>query len=727
MTNQHRPSDTRRRRTPTVLQMEAVECGAACLGMILGFYGRFIPLEELRLLCGVSRDGSKVSNLIKVARSLGMISRGLRKEPAQLRLIPLPQIVFWNFNHFVVVEGFRRGQVYLNDPATGPRIVDEVEFDQSFTGVVLTFEPGPEFQRGGRRPSILAALRRRFIGLHAAIIYLILVGLALIVPGLVIPVFSSIFVDNFLVGGMKSWLKPLLVGMLLTALLRMALTWLESYYLLRVQTHIALSSASKFFWHALQLPVEFFIQRSAGEISGRVALNDRVAVLLSGDLARAVLNVITLVFFALLMCSYNVKLTLLSIGIVSINFLALRVITRRTEDVSQKLSIDAGKVMGTSMNGLMLMETIKASGGENEFFSQLAGHLAKYVVSEQEIARLGLLLGLLPSLLNTLNNALVLGIGGLLVVEGNLTLGQLVAFQSLVTNFVGPVTTLVGIGGKLQEAKGDMNRLDDVMQYPVDPWVAHCRLSSEPGAAMTSKLNGQVELRNIEFGYNRGDPPLIQGLSLTIRPGERVAIVGPSGCGKSTISKLVMGLYTPWSGEILFDGKPRVSIGRYQFSHSVAMVDQDVVLFEGTIRNNLTLWDTSIAEADMLQAAKDACIDEVIQSRLGGFDAMLEEGGRNFSGGQRQRLEIARALTGNPRVLVLDEATSAIDPISDKAIDDNLRRRGCACLIIAHRLSTIRDADEIIVLDCGRMVERGTHEDLFAMEDGYYHRLLTQL
>jgi NHLM bacteriocin system ABC transporter peptidase/ATP-binding protein len=717
--------DTPRYRTPSVLQMEAVECGAASLAMVLAYYKRFASLEELRLLCGVTRDGTKASNVLKAARTFGMTAKGYKKEPHELRGMKLPQIVFWNFNHFVVVEGFIKGKVYLNDPAAGPRVVSDDEFDQSFTGVVLTFEAGPDFKPGGRKPNVIDALKKRFVGMTPAVVYLVLVGLALVVPGLVIPVFSSIFVDKFLVGGLTGWLKPLLVGMAVTALLKMALTWLQSYYLLRVQTQLALSSASKFFWHALRLPVEFYTQRSAGEISTRVGINDRVAALLSGDLAQAVLNVITAIFFAMLMFFYDVTLTLISVAIVSINLVVMRLISRRMKEASQKLAIDGGKVIGASMNGLMVMETVKASGSESDFFAKWAGFQAKYVNSEQAVTRIGLVLGSLPGLLSAANNVLVLGIGGLHVINGQLSIGQLVAFQALVGSFIGPVTALVGLGNKLQEVQGDMNRLDDVMQYPTDPWLSQARLGSDAGTSVPPKLEGYVELKQVTFGYNRADFPLIEKLDLRVEPGQRVALVGPSGCGKSTVSRLVMGLYSPWEGEILFDGKPRLSYGRYEFSNSVALIDQDIMLFEGTFRDNLTMWDKSIPEADIIQAAKDACIHDVILARPGGYDSRIEEGGRNMSGGQRQRIEIARALATNPRVLVLDEATSALDVVTEKLIDDNLRRRGCACIIIAHRLSTIRDADELLVLAHGHLMERGTHDELMNSETGFYKRLVT--
>jgi NHLM bacteriocin system ABC transporter peptidase/ATP-binding protein len=730
----HGARKPKRTRTPTVLQMEAVECGAASLAMVLGFHRRWVALEELRLKCGVTRDGSKASNVLKAARGYGMIARGFKREPAELRAMPLPMVVFWNFNHFLVVEGFAAGRVFLNDPGSGRRAVPDAEFDQSFTGVVLTFEPGPDFTPGGSAPSVWAALGRRCAGLSDAIAYLVLAGLALVVPGLLLPVFSSAFIDRVLVSGLQDWWRPLILGVALTAGVRAALTWLQGYYLLRARTRLALAAASRFFWHALRLPVEFYTQRSPGEIGARLAINDRVAATLTGDLAQALLAVLQALFFALVMFFYDIPLTLVSLTVAALNVAVMAALARRTREASQRLAIDSGRVVGASMNGLLVMETLKSCGGESGFFARWAGYQARLSNSEQAMARSALVPGALPGLLAGLNAALLLGVGALRVMDGHLSIGMLVAFQSLSASFIGPVQSLVALGRKMLELEGDMHRLDDVTDYAEDPWTAQPGVRApmaaevEGGAAgapaAAARLQGRVEFRDVSFGYNRTDVALIENFSLVLEPGKRVAVVGPSGCGKSTVSRLLAGLYRPWEGQILFDGRPREEWGRFEFAAALALVDQDVVLFDGSVRDNITMWDRSLAEADVLRAARDACIHDAIMARPGGYEARMEEGGTNLSGGQRQRIEIARALVANPRVLVLDEATSALDADTEKRIDDNLRRRGCACLIIAHRLSTIRDADEIVVMSHGRIVERGTHAGLAAIAGGHYARLI---
>jgi NHLM bacteriocin system ABC transporter peptidase/ATP-binding protein len=708
----------RRVRTPTVLQMEAVECGAAALAIVLAFHRRWVPLEQLRVACGVSRDGSKASNVVKAARTFGLEAKGFKKEPGGLRGIQPPMILHWNFNHFVVLEGFGRRRVFLNDPASGPRQVSEEELDQAFTGVVLTFRPGPEMKAGGEAPSLMGALRKRLSGMRAALAFVLLTGLLLVLPGLAVPAFSKVFVDDVLLAGHREWLGPLLALMAATALASGALTWLQQAYLLRLETKMALAGSSHFLWHILRLPLEFFNQRYAGDVSSRVAINDQVAVLLSRDLASSVLGAMVMVFYLILMLRYDVLLTLVGVAIVSLNIAALRYVSRRRVDGNRRLLHDRGKMVATAIGGLQMIETLKAMGAESDLFARWAGYQAKVVNARQDLERYTQELGMVPPTLAALNTAAILGVGGLRVIDGGLTLGGLVAFQVLMAGLMAPVERLVNLGSQLQTAEGDMARLDDVLRYRTEAVPTTAAAAALPPESPV-RLSGHLELRNVSFGYSRLDPPLIEGFNLTLRPGARVALVGGSGSGKSTIAKLVLGLYQPWSGEILFDGQPRHEVPRLLLTSSLAVVDQTIFLFAGSVRDNLTLWDATVPLPEVIAAARDACVHEVVAAKIGGYDSPVHEDGSNFSGGQRQRLEIARALVGRPTLLVLDEATSALDPTTEGLIDQNLRRRGVTCLIIAHRLSTIRDADEIIVLDRGKVAQRGTHEQLKDIAGAY--------
>ena len=716
----------RRVKTPTVLQMEAVECGAAALSIVLRHYGRYVSLEALRIACGVSRDGSKASSVVRAARAHGLKAQGMRLDIDALHDYRFPMILFWNFNHFLVLDRLDEARAWLNDPATGPRTVGMDEFSRSYTGVALLFEPAPHFERSSNPNGLIRALGSRLRNAQGALAYVLVASLAMVIPGLAIPVFSQIFVDSYLIGRLDGWVKPLLLGMALTAVLRAGLTLLQQSYLLRLETRLSLTASAHYFWHLLRLPLEFFTQRHAAVIGQRVSANDAIAHLVSGELATNVVALVTLVFYLAIMLSYDVLLTVIGVALTMLNVLLLAMISRSRRDGTMRLQQQRGKLSSTLVGGIQTIETIKAGGGEADFFSRWSGLKASVNNTEQGLLFYARMLGTLPMLVSAAITASILGLGGLRVMSGDMTIGMMIAFQSLMASFYGPVNNLLGLAGRLQEADADLKRLDDVLRYPIDARYGKSRQDAASGpasapaaAAVEEKLQGALELRHVSFGYSRLEPPLLDDFSLALSPGQRVALVGASGSGKSTVARLVMGLHHPWSGEILFDGRSRDDIGQRALCASLAGVDQDIYLFAGSVKDNLTLWDGSVPEPDVVRAGQDAMIHGTVSTRIAGYDAQVSEGAANFSGGQRQRLEIARALAVNPRILVLDEATAALDTATEKEIDDNLRRRGCTCLIIAHRLSTIRDCDEIIVMEQGRIVERGTHDRLLRNAGAY--------
>jgi len=709
---------TPRIHTPTVLQYEAVECGAAALGSILGYHGHYLPLEELRIDCGVSRDGSRAANILRAARLHGLEATGMQAGAGELEALEPPFIVFWNRNHFLVVDGFAGDKVYLNDPAVGPRTVSRAELVRSYSGVALTFKPGPDFRADRQPPSMLGGLVQRLRGSESAIVYVVATGLLLSLAGLVTPAFQKVFVDDYIGKGFSDWVVPLLWIMFATSIVVGFTTWLQRYYLLRLSKKISISASSQFLWHVLRLPLDFFGQRFAGEIGSRVALNDKIAAMLSGKLATTIVTLVTILPYALILLSYDVTLTVIGIAMSLLNLLALRVISRLRVDGNRRYLQERGKMIGTATSGLLAIESIKAAGGENDFFARIAGYQGKVVDAHQNLGRLSQMLDRVPKLLASLNATVMLCLGAYLVIRGNLSVGMVIAFQSLMTSFTGPFGDLVGLGSQLQTLQGDLNRLDDALAAKLDPEVRDERDGPRIEVAR-GKLDGQLEFRGVTFGYSRAAAPLLVDFDLKIAPGRRVAIVGGSGSGKSTVARLAAGLHQPWQGEILLDGEPRAAWPRPLLTSSVAHVDQDIFLFDGTVLENLSLWDAALPDETVIAAAQDAGIHDEIAARPAGYLTRVEQGGANFSGGQRQRLEIARALALEPTLLILDEATSALDPQTELEIDSNLRRRGISCLIVAHRLSTIRDADEIVVLHQGRVAERGRHETLLAANGAY--------
>lgn len=709
-----------------IIQVEAVECGAAALGIILAYFGRYVPLEELRVRCGVSRDGSKASNMVKVARQYGLSAKGFSKEPHDLQVLPLPMIVFWNFNHFVVVEGFGRECVYLNDPATGPRQVSPAEFDESFTGVVLLFEKTGAFTPSDARPSLVKRYRSYLSGSRDVIFFIAIASVVVMCTGLIIPTFSRIFIDDILVSRTDPWLQPLLLGMGFTAIIRGAANQLQQYLLMRFETMITLSSTCTFIRHIFKLPIEFYLQRHPGDISNRIVINSHVAQQLAGSIPANLLNLLLIISYMVLMYRYDTYMTLAGGTVAMLNIGLLLIVARKNAGSSQKMLLAQSTLLSSTMSGLQLIENLKVTGREDDFFAKWSGLYAKVLAVKQRLANVSLALNTLLPLLNSVNMVVILGMGSSRIMDGRMTIGMLVAFQSLTASFMGQVNQLVSLGVTLEKINGNVNRLDDLLQYQPDRLLdqGYVHLNQRQDVQVGSKLSGAVELDHVTFGYNRLQPPLIEDFCLSLRPGMRVALVGGSGSGKSTIAKIIAGLLEPWSGDVRFDGVPRSGISREIISNSMSMVDQELYFFRGSIRDNLTLWDEKISEDVLVAAATDACIHEVIASRALGYDSEVDEAGRNFSGGQLQRLDIARALSINPTILVLDEATSALDTTTELIVENFIRRRGCSCVVIAHRLSTIRDCDEIIVLDGGRVVERGTHEELKAV-GGHYAELLS--
>ena len=707
-------------KTPSILQMEAVECGAASLSIILAYYGLWVPLENMREECGVNRDGVSAGNILRAARGRGCKATGYRWPASMLRKAKYPLLLHWEFNHFVVLEGIKDDKVYINDPAVGHRVIPYNDFTGSYTGIALEIRPGDDFVKAGSGYNITAVIAKKLLRDKWSAIFILLVCACLIIPGLATPVFSQIFMDDILTGKHKDWMFNLMVAIVIAFVVEGILVLLRSWCLTKWQTKLVLADSANFFWHVLRLPMKFFQQRYGAEVATRVAFNNSVADVLTGSAATAALDFFVALFYLFLLFQYNVTLTLIGIFFSFISVGLFLCIRSRLFEMSMKMQQDIGKESGAAMNGLLTIETLKANGNENEFFTKWAGYRTKVIAVSQKITLYNTTMQMLPVLLSGVNTAIIMTVGGFSIMDGVMTAGIFIAFQNLMGNFQTPVNSLLGLADSLQTTEMQMRRLDDVMRYQKDQLNYP---DTEQPSIGKSRLHGKISLQNLRFGYSPLHKPLFEDFNMELEPGQWVALVGGSGSGKSTIAKIVTGIYQEWSGKVMFDGLLRGQIPHDVVCNSVASVDQDIFLLSGTVEENITLFDKSIRHSDVLRAAQDACIHDDILQMEGGYDAQVGEGGFNFSGGQRQRLEIARALAVNPSILVLDEATSALDPLTEQQVMENIRRRGCTCIIVAHRLSTIRDCDEIIVIDHGQIVERGTHNSMMAA-NGYYSKLI---
>ena len=714
----------RRVKTPLLLQMHATECGAACLGSVLGYFGRWAPLTELREKCEVSRDGSSAASIVRAARHYGLKCSGLSLPSAQLKKLELPLILFWQFHHFLILEGFDGNHFYLNDPSTGRRRLTAEEFERGYSNIALRFERTEDFKPGGKRPGMLKQLSAWRAGSWGVVAGALACGLMLAPVALAVPATISIFVDSVLENtGPWGGLVATLLG---AAVLVYVLSLLKHRFLNRLAIRISVVGFNRGLTRLLRLPVEFFQHRLVGDLTDRVTSIDRIAKNLTGQLLVLIIDMGMSAVFLAAMLAYDALLALIVVALAIFSGVLGYFVKTVRADRSHAMRREQGLLIGFGMQMLSHADNLRMTASDDRFFARWSGQQARELRSRQRFAQLGHIDTALPGVIAALRAAAILGIGAGQVMAGDITLGTLAGFYILAEMFLAPVGRFLELSDKRQALETDMQRLEDISKAPEDPVFARRNPESETITTFNGRLQlaGRVELRDVTFGYNKAKAPLLKDFNLVIRPGRRVAVVGPSGSGKSTLSRLVAGIYQPWSGDILFDGHSRHEIPEEVLRRSVSMVDQDVVLFSATLRDNITLWNSAIPDEAVIAAARDAGIHDEILRRPLGYDTTVQEGGGNFSGGQRQRLEIARALVGNPTILILDEATSALDAATEELVDDALRRRGVTCLIVAHRLSTVRDSDEIIVLEKGVEVQRGSHDELIADREGTYYKLV---
>ncbi|MBO6108806.1 MAG: NHLP family bacteriocin export ABC transporter peptidase/permease/ATPase subunit [Eubacterium sp.] len=711
-------------KTPVILQMENLECGAACLAMVLAYYGRWVPLEKLRVDCGVSRDGSNAKNMVRAARNYGLKANGYRMELDELKSEPdFPCVVFWEYNHFIVLNGIKNGRFYINDPARGNLRMEEEEFAEGFTGIVINMLPGEDFEPGGEKKSITKFISIRSRGIKKAIVFVVLTTFVAYFFDAVNPGMTAVFLNDILGGTQPGWVEPFFYILALFTILSIITEWIRAIYTLRINGRMSVMGSVYYMWHMFRLPMSFFSQRMAGDIMDRQEMNAQIAETFIRNVAPLVLDSFMMIIYLVIMLREHIYLSLIGVFGIFLHILMARIISNSRINITRVQVRDEGRLHSYTLSGMHMIETIKSCGAESGFFGKWSGYQSAVYESRSRYVKKDAYLNIIPNMIHEISEDIVLIAGVYLVIHGEIALGAILSFQEIIALFMRPAVSTIASSQAIREMTMQMERVEDVMNYPEDEVFARSGASDTLPDTKYEKLKGNISIKNLTFGYGIKDKPLIKDISFDIKAGEKIAIVGESGCGKSTIAGLLSGLYSPWEGEILFDGIPIEKIDRRVLTGSLAVVDQDIILFEDTFAANIKMWDSAIEDFEMILAARDADLHDEIMAREGAYQGMIAEGGKNLSGGERQRVEIARVLAEDPSIVILDEATSALDSKTEAEVVKAICARGITCIVIAHRLSTVKDSDEIFVMDHGKIVEKGTHDELFAM-NGIYKELV---
>jgi len=711
--------------TPLVMQMHMTECGAACLSSILAYFGCWVPLNELRNLCGVNRDGSTAAGLARAAKLYGLECSGHSVNAKHVFDMSLPQILFWEWKHFLILEGFDERRVFLNDPAMGRRVLSIEEFEAGFSGVTLVFKLTPDFQPGGDPPGLFQRLPRWFQDVGGPISYILTNALMMALLVLIAPITVGFFVDHVLTGT-EQW-GLLAAGILVVvAILVYSLASIKEQCIKRLSARMSILIGNYILTKLFRLPAEYFQNRLTGDLTNRIMSIDKIAKGACRNFIGLLVEITMSLVFLVVLFYFDVILGLVVLALLVLCGIATHVVERMRHDANIVLQREQNVLIGEGILMLQQADNLRMTSTDDTFFARWSGHQARELKARQHFAEFGYINSATPGLFMILSHAAVLAVGANQVIAGQMTLGSMTVIYILAGMLFASIGRLPELADGWQAISLGLQQLEDITESEEDPRFRNDDSKDSTTATLNGRLrlSGHLELRGITFGYDRGRKPLIKNFDLVIKPGQRIAVIGKSGSGKSTLASLVSGNYQSWSGEILFDGLARENIPLQVMVRSLSMVNQEPVLFSATIRENITLWNYAVPDNILVQAARDACIHDQILSREDGYETLVDEGGGNFSGGECQRLEIARALAGNPSILILDEATSALDSSTENEIDNAIRRRGMSCLVIAHRLSTIRDCDEIVVLDKGIVVQRGDHEQLMSEMDGLYRQLV---